>query len=402
MKLFIRSCILIIFLLQVFCIGCWDQKNINSLAVITVLGFDRITDVDGLDKWQVSTFMMPAGSTHSTGSGSGSGGGGAGSKEETVWRGTGLTISEAILDITKRSPKVPFFADAYSVIIGERAAKEKLLEIIDYLNRLREQRPGSFVMVTKGNACSLFEAEPAASISVSRELKDLAQNTTDSGIGRGVKVMDFTADLLSSDRDPVAPEVRLITPKEKRGEELAGPSKALVVEGIGIFKDAKLVGWLNKEEAIGYSLITSKITRGDVIIRAKKNGKLFAYLIQKSKPSIKATVVEDKLNINLALKIKGTIAEDGGVSLAANEIEEVESTLSEQIGQMVRQSIDTVRGYESDCLGFSEELHRYNPKDWKKVKPHWRQTFLDANVDVQVNASVENTGRLGQRLELEK
>lgn len=65
-------------------------------------------------------------------------------------------------------------------------------------------------------------------------------------------------------------------------------------------------------------------------------------------------------------------------------------------------TIETVRGYESDCLGFSEEFHRYSPKDRKKVKPHWRETYLDANVDVQVNAIVENTGRLGQKLELKK
>ena len=398
MRLFIRIGMLVIFL-QMLCIGCWDQRDVSNLAIITVVGFDRITDEDGVDKWQVSSFVMQAGKAEAAGGG----GGKSEAKPEIVWRGKGLTISEAILDFTKRSPRVPFFADTYSVIFGERAAKEKLLEIVDYLNRLREYRPGSFVMIAKGNASSLFEAEPEAAISVSRELKELAQTTADStGIARGIKLMNFAANLLSTDRDPVAPEVRLINPKEKRGEELAGPPKALLVEGIGIFKDAKLVGWLDKDEAVGYNLLTNKISRGAITIQVKEEGKWFAFLITRSKPKLKATLIEDKLNINVGIEVEGRIIEDNGVDLAPSEIDQVEHTVSEQIGQMVMHTIEIVRGYESDCLGFSEELHRYSPKDWKKVKPHWRETFLEANVEVKVSAKVENTGRLGQRLELHK
>jgi len=392
---------MLIIFLQVLCIGCWDQRDINNVAIITVLGFDRITDEDGVDKWQVSTLVMQAGKAET--GGGGGGGTGSGSKPEIVWRGKGLTIFEAIRDFTKRSPRVPFFGDAYSVIIGERAAREELLEIIDYLNRLRQQRPGTFIMVTKGDAASLFEAEPEASISVSRQLKELAENNANStGIARGVSLLDFTANLLSSDRDPAAPELRMINPKEKRAGDLAGPAKAVLVEGLGLFKDAKLVGWLDKEETIGYNLITHKIDNGDIAIRVMREGKWFTYIAEKSKPKIKVTLSEDTLEVKLTINLKGIISEANGVDIAAKEIESLEQTISEQIAQMILKTIETVRGYESDCLGFSEELHRYNPKDWDKIKPHWRKTFLDAKIDIQVNASVENTGRLGQRLELKK
>ena len=391
---------ILVIVLQVFCTGCWDHRDINDLAISTVLGFDKITAENGVDQWQVSAFVMQAGKA------GGKTGLSASSQEgrpEIVWRGKGLTISEAILDFIKRSPRIPFFADAYSVIIGERAAKEDLLAIIDYLNRLREQRPGAFVMIAKGNACELFEAEPEAAISVSRDLKDLAENATDvKGIARGVKLMDFTEDLLSTDRDPVASEVRLFHTKEKRGDELAGPPKAILVEGLAIFKDAKLVGWLNKEQTIGYNLLTNKISQGDIIIQVKKEGKWFVFLVEKSKPEIKAKLIADKLNINIEIVAKGRITEDNGIDLAPSEIEAVEYAISEQIGAMVMHTVETVRGYESDCLGFSEALHHYSPKDWKKVKPHWRETFLEANVEVKVSAKVENTGRLGQRLEMNK
>jgi hypothetical protein len=40
---------------------------------------------------------------------------------------------------------------------------------------------------------------------------------------------------------------------------------------------------------------------------------------------------------------------------------------AEQIREMVMHTNETVRDYESDCLGFSEELHRYSPKDGKRL-----------------------------------
>lgn len=391
---------MLVVVLQVFCTGCWDHRDINTLAVITVLGFDKITAEDGVDQWQVAAFVMQAGKA---GGETGGSSGGQEGRPEIIWKGKGLTISEAILDFIKRSPRFPFFSDTYSVIIGEKAAKEELLVIVDYLNRLREQRPGAFVMVVKGTASEIFEGEPEASISISRELKDQSQNVADAkGIAKGVTLIDFTADLLSTDRDPVATRVRVIPTVEKRGEELAGPPKAILVEGLGIFKDAKLVGWLTGDETIGYNLLTNKIQNGDIVIRVKKDGKWLVFLVEKSKPKIKAKLIEDKLNINVKIAVGGRITENDGINMAPSDIKAVEYAISEQIGAIVMHTIETVRGYESDCLGFSEELHHSSSKDWKKVKPHWRETFLEASVEVEVSAKVENTGRLGQKMELNK
>ncbi len=399
MRRLMKIAILVI-VLQVVCTGCWDHRDINTLAIITVIGFDKITAEDGVDQWQVSAYLMQAGKA---GGETGGSAGGQEGRPEIILKGKGLTISEAILDFIKRSPRIPFFSDAYSVILGERVAQEELLVVIDYLNRLREQRPGAFVMVVKGAASEIFEAEPEASISVSRELKDQSQNVADAkGIAKGITLIDFTADLLSTDRDPVASQIRQIQTEEKRGEKLAGPPKTTLVEGLGIFKDDKLVGWLNAEETIGYNLLTSKIREGDVLIPVEKDGKGFVFLIEKSKPKIKAKLTDDKLNIKVEIEPSGRITENDDVNLAPSDIGAVELAVSEKIGAMVMHTIETVRGYESDCLGFSEELHHSSSKDWKKVKEHWRETFLDANVEVEVRAKVENTGRLGQKLEMSK
>ena len=385
---------MLVIVLQVLCLGCGDQRDLNNLAIITTLGFDKITDVDGVDKWQVSALVLQAGKLEASGVTTGT------TKPEIVWRGKGATISEGILDFIKRSPRIPFFADTSSVIIGERAAREDLIVIIDYLNRLREQRPGTSIFLTKGAAASLFEAEPEAALSVSKELDQSKQDST--GINRCIKLMTFTTDLLSSDRDPVAPQVRLIYPQEKRGGVISGPLETTLVEGLGIIKDGKLVGWLNKEETMAYNLVTKKTDEAAMPIRIEKDGKWFVFMLKTSKPSIKVSLIEDKLKITLKLETRGSIVEDNGVDLTPSEMVDIEQTIAGQIGQKVSQTIETVQTYDADCLGFSEKLHRYSSNDWKKVKAHWRELFASAYVDVQVIATVENTGRLGDKLQLNK
>ena len=52
---------MLVMVLQVLCMGCWDQRDVNNLAIITVIGFDKITDLDGVEKWQISSFVMQPG-----------------------------------------------------------------------------------------------------------------------------------------------------------------------------------------------------------------------------------------------------------------------------------------------------------------------------------------------------
>jgi spore germination protein KC len=42
--------------------------------------------------------------------------------------------------------------------------------------------------------------------------------------------------------------------------------------------------------------------------------------------------------------------------------------------------------YGSDIFGFGEEIHRANPKVWKKLKGNWNKEF--ANVEFKANAHI--------------
>ena len=398
MRPVIKGIAVILILLQLLCVGCWDQKDIGSLQVITMLGFDKITE-DGVDKWQVSALATKPGGPENGDKASQ----GGGKHTEIVWTGKELTISDALLKISKRSPWIPFFADTYVLIIGERAAKEDMVAVVDFVSRIRQSRPRAFVLLTKGTASKIFETEAEAATSTSREARELTQRTASrTGIAGGINLKNFTSDLLSGDRDPVASEIQVIEPQEKKGEKIAGPEKSIIVEGLGVFKESKLVGWLNKEQAIGHSLITRTIRTGNIDLTIEKENTLYGFRIERSKPKIQVKLNDDKLHVQVAIDVAGTIVEANETDVGSEEIKQLEQNISENIRKMVLDTIETVQGYGSDCLGFSEKLHRYSLKDWQKVKTDWRETFKEADVEVVVTTSISNTGKIGQRLEAPK
>jgi spore germination protein KC len=369
--------------------GCWDQKDVANLAVVKILTADLITE-NGSDKWKMGALVFRP---------SGKAGAEAQSKAlapEIPWIATGLSMEEAIIDFVKRSPRFLFFSHTNVIIIGERAAKERTKDIIELAARYREARPNLLIMVTKGEAYKLTETEPELGLSNSEEIKTLAEITAEPlGLTVRTPLGEFGASLLCSDRDAVATRINMIHTSEQRGEKLAGPPKTTTLEGVAVFSNQKLVGWFDKEETRGYLLITQKNT-SMIKIAMERNGKEFTYVITRSKPKLMTKLVGEKLTVDLKISVQGSIYEGNGMNLDAIGVKEVEEIAAERIKGIVQNTIDKAKGYNSDCLGFSQNLRRWHVADWKKIKDNWREAFANADVNVQVEVELSDTGQLGE------
>jgi spore germination protein KC len=369
--------------------GCWDQKDVATLAVVRVLTIDLIPE-NGSDKWKMGALVFkPSGKAGEQGQ----------SKvlaPEIPWIATGLTMEEAIIDFVKRSPRFLFFSHTNVVIIGERAASERTKDIIELTERYREARPNILIMVTKGEAYKFTETEPELGLSNSEEIKTMSEITAEPlGLTVRSPLGEFGACLLSSDRDVVATRINMIHTSEQRGEKLAGPPKTTMLEGVAVFSNQKLVGWFDKEETRGYMFITQKNT-GMIKIAMERKGKEFTYVITRSKPKLMTKLVGEKLAVNLKISAQGSIYEGNGMNLDAEGVKEVEEIAAERIKGMVLNTIDKAKEYNSDCLGFSQNLHRWHVADWKKIKDNWRAAFANADVNLQVEVDLSDTGQLGE------
>ncbi|WP_368292915.1 Ger(x)C family spore germination protein [Dehalobacter sp. TBBPA1] len=364
--------------------GCWSSKEVESLAVVTLMGVDY-TNENGSDMWTISaTILNPLGQDKEGGQSSGKG------NQETLLVGTGRTINETISAFSAHSSRTPFYGHISAYIIGEKAAMEKMCEFTEAAIRYWGNRPRLLILVTKGKALEVLQAGPAVDKLLSKELKELGMNKASAtGYSYGVTLTDFADWLKSPDRDPVATLVNVVPP------EVPGLSQQNLMEGLAVFQGGRLIGWLNKDEAMGYLLITQNIN-GHIPLTFMKDDKLFSYYISTAKSKVLSVVTGDKISYHVQIKVMGGIAENSGLRLNVEDIKVLENVIEDRLRDLSMQAVDKAKKYDSDFLGFTEKLHRTNLSAWQTLGPDWRKAFRTAEVEIVVDAKIVQTGMMGE------
>lgn len=278
-KYCIVELVLLLIVLSFFCTGCWNSKEVESLAIATVVGVDYLNE-NGSDIWTVSVIILnPVGQEKGGEQSSEKGGQGK------LLLGKGKTLQEAVVDFSAHTSRTPYYGHISTFILGERVARKKMGDFTETIMRFWEDRPKTIVMVTKGTALEVLQTGPAVEKLFSKELKDLAMyKASGSGYSYGVIFSDFTAWLESPDRDAVATLINVVPP------DVPDSSPQNLIEGLAVFQGSKLVGWLNKEETRGYLLLTQKISKGRMPITVTKDNKVFTYFLGISKSKIQPFV----------------------------------------------------------------------------------------------------------------
>ena len=104
-----------------------------------------------------------------------------------------------------------------------------------------------------------------------------------------------------------------------------------LVEGIGVFRDDKLVGYLNREETEGCLLISRQITKGEMAIAVEHDNQLFTYFLFKSKSKIKPLVNNGRISYQVIIQTAGGVNDQPGFTLGVKEIRELETAVGEQL-----------------------------------------------------------------------
>ncbi|CAA7601642.1 germination protein, Ger(x)C family [Acididesulfobacillus acetoxydans] len=370
--------------------GCWSRKDVEELGIVTLVGYDRIMR-NGHEMWQESIRIL-------SGMAPAQGGKPQGLSSETLFKGTGLTIQQAGTNLNLRTSRLPFYGDIVGAIIGEKAAEENLRDIVDLLLRHPQARPGTYILVCKGEAFNLMRSEPEMTKTLSKELNEMIeQRVCRLGVSFPVTLAQFAEWLLSPDRDAVASEVQPVYPRENTPKTV---SQSLLVSGLAVFRGPKLVGFLNKEESLGTELIVHSLNRAQVAIPLPEDGRYFTYQVMSGRHKIIPSVQDGKVSYRVEIDVKGAVFDAAGHELSLQSAEHVEALAADKIRGIVLRAVQKAKDFRADYLGLSQELHRTDPAEWEEIQPQWRENFVEAPVDVEVKAQVLSSGSLGAKLPL--
>lgn len=382
--------VILLILLTLLLSGCWSKRELSELAIVVGLGVDKVDDM-----YEVSVQVVDPGEISS--------------KQPSsvrapviTYNSQGKTVFEAIRRITTSSPRKPYFSHIQIVVIGEKLASEGINQTIEFLARDHEIRNDFNVIVANKttakevlNVLTPIEKIPAHLIS-----KSIQHSEKYWGSIQSVTIDELINTLNSDEKSPVLSVIEVHGNQklgiDKTNTERVDTPVILDFTGLAVFKKDKLIGILTEEESKSFNFLNDNIKDTIEIIACPNEGQLSTEIF-KSKAKITGKIKNSTPELNIRMDIEQNVSEvDCDINLAKLEtIQFINKMTSKTIKDKTEQVLYTIQNnYQVDYLGFSEVLHREDPKEWKKIKDEWPEIFPDLVINVEVNVSTRGLGTL--------
>ena len=383
-------------MLPMICLsGCWSSIELNELAIVTAMGIDKTED-GYLVTVQVLNSSELAGDARS------------GRTEVVTFRKRGATIAEAIRSLSTDVPRRLYVAHLREVVFGEEMARAGIAKPLDVLSRQKELRSDFYMTVAKGataydtlNVQTALEKIPANKVFDSLENSEKRWAPT-----RTVTLDELVSSIVSKGRQAMLTGIYVYGDPEAGSNvtnaQNISPKSGLRLDYLGVFKKDKLVGWLNRNDSKGVSYITDHVKSTAVNIPCE--GEQITVNTTSSKTKIKGKMKNGNPKIDINVTSEGSIGEvECTIDLTKPEkIEELNKRYAKDIKAKIEGSINTLQEkYQSDIFGFGDEIHRTDPKAWKRLEGNWEQEFANLDVNVTVNAKIRNLGTISESFQKE-
>lgn len=382
---------LILILMMTLLTGCWDRRELDELAIEVAEGIDK----DG-DLYRLTVQVVDPGQV-------GLKGGGGGSRSPIItYSMTGKTIFEATRKMSTFTPRQLYGAHLRMLVIGESAARDGISEVIDIYARDNEFRTDFFIVVAKGTTAEnvLKLTTPLEKIPANSLFYTLQTSEQRWAPSLGIPLHQFIDDLTSGGKEPALTAISVKGDQDLgetlKNEERSAPETLMQYVGLALFKDDKLIDWLNEEESKGVTYILDRVKNTIAVVPCPSEGRISLEIV-KSKSNVQGTVKNGKPYINVELQSEAIIGEvlcNVDISNKAT-INELTQSVEQHLEKLILGTVRKAQNRQADVFGFGEVMYRTNPTYWKKVKDHWDEVFGEAEVHVNVNVKIKSSGTIG-------
>ncbi|NLZ49700.1 MAG: Ger(x)C family spore germination protein [Clostridiales bacterium] len=367
--------------------GCKDKVDIQDLAIVMAMGIDYTDESQYKVSYQIFTASTFQG-------GSGGPEGGSGGMVAPYFEGFGETLTEAMHEMEDRIGKKIHFGQLKVVIIGEKAGEEGISLAIDTMARLVDIKTNVPIYVTKGEASKIIMQRPSEDAITANVIDNIVLKEVRTGANPVVYLAQI-ADKLSS-KHCFAPVLGVIT-IPKRNE--ISDSSAFEMEGMAVFSEDKLKGYLDRDITLGYQFIMGEIKLLTTSIRLSDGNKA-TLQIQRCKSKVKTTITEDMPQVDIYIKIYSVLMDiTGDMDFLKNPelLTQMENVQRDIIKKKVNETIAAAKeDMKLDFIGFGNIIYKQHPKEFEKIKDNWQELFINLPIKVTVDIEVKDTGLLSK------
>ncbi|MCU6797478.1 Ger(x)C family spore germination protein [Paenibacillus sp. WQ 127069] len=377
----------ILIAITVVCTGCWDRAEINDIALMMASSLDL--EEDGR-YYGLSQIAVPSRQIDNSPQAT---------KSYYVESGIGINVQEIVQHEQPKLSRKLFISQRRVLFIGEKLARKGINDIIDHFSRNSLSRLRTYVLIVKGG-----EGKDAIMTDYPMEFvpSEAVREIEKQSGGMTATFRDLFNAASGEGIEPVLSAIELTpSPQKPKGSEPV--KKTFNLTGTAIFKDLKLLGYLDNHDTQLLHWVTGKLKQGIIIVQLPNKKHNVSVTLIESKGVIAPTVEGSKVKFAIHLKGKGTIDESNthldfsdpkNLHLVEKELEQLIRTETEKLIENVQKK------YASDIFGFGDTLHKKNKKAWKKLKPQWNESFAEADISVDVDFVVKRAGMTGPSLQL--
>ena len=366
--------LLITFLLT----GCYDQKELNSIAIMTATEINKVDN-----EFIVSAQVVNPQSKDTVNV----------QAPFIIYEGKGQTIHEAYRNIKLQSSRYLYPNHMQILIVNQNLAKEDISQIVDFFLRIPDIRSEFNVLIGKTNNI-LSITTPIDDVSATSILDTMETNNKYLGITNFVTFNELANMDLNKKLEIILPSIEAIDYTEE-STTTANTEKTKIeslykLDNLAIFKDNKLLGYLTKDESITYNLIKNKAKSILITNECEKN----KYMTVEA-TDIKSDISTKNKEINIKVEMTGNINETM-CNIKLNDeknIKKIEKDLNKYIEDKITKSINNIRKtYNSDVFGFLDLIYKTDYETYKKIKDTWYEKEFQ-NIKINIKTSINVIGK---------
>lgn len=366
-------------------------SNSNILPTKTEITELDIANVIGLDIYNEKYEMTVVRNNSQEGLGNSSGSGE--SQGETISIVDNSYIADLLASQTL-SDKYINVSHAIYYIVGEESIDADFEHIIDYLSRNYQTRIDAKIIIVKGNTAKEFLKKVSSeSYKLSDKLDNMEQDFESRSISKSLKIFEAVDILLRKNMDGVLPVIELIDKEEiDVSENTSNYNEPFDFAGLVVLKDAKVVGYLDKEETKAYNYVMNEVE--DFFINCKDEYAEIFFGMKDLKTSISFEVEEDKIDkIIFNTKFKSSFEEvKSNIDVFTEEnTKRYENMQEKMVEDRIRKLIQKSFDMDVDYLMLEDSLHRQHPYKYEQLKKNAWEEIKNANIEINVDSNLKTT-----------
>lgn len=361
--------------------GCWNYRGLNEMVIVSGLAVDKDYD-KGLYKLTFEILNLVP------------------SEQQTMTKtkyleSEGETIFDAIRSARNKVSGKLYFGNTQLIVIGQELAKrEKISSYIDMALRDAEFRETSSLVIFIGHyAKDFFDAKPLTSSVLSYEIGTALRtdNKFTSSTSNNV-IYKIYNHIQSEGSELTVPAIRCV----ENGEDIVAE-----VYGSAVFRDEKLVDYIDPDES-KYMLIAQNKMKGGVIslLPDKDGGDIITLEVSSNKTSVDVSFADEKVKIEIKIVMNVFLGENMSDQRfaetdAISELQDLsESAINENLMTVIKKAQNELK---LDIFCFGTLLSKTSPAQWRQVGGRWEKLFPQADVTIDSEVIIRNTALIGNK-----